>query len=107
MKTKWSINGHNLTSVMESEAPHKHICSCDYGYAEDGTGKEHARNVEHARLIAAAPELLEALGNALFYLKERAPREYASARAAIAKATTEPRPAMTAAEHNAFPKGRW
>jgi hypothetical protein len=56
----WHVDGHNLTAVISkiNEHHYKHICTCDYGYSHP---EEHFElNKANAKLIAAAPELLEA-----------------------------------------------
>lgn len=62
---KWVVDGHNLTAVIaeqNSDSNHPtytHICDCNYGYAEPLKHLE--INKANAKLIAAAPALLEAL----------------------------------------------
>lgn len=60
----WEIDGHNLTAVIHNEGSvtwpqWKHVCNCDYGYADPE--KHFEENKANAHLIAAAPEMLEAL----------------------------------------------
>lgn len=59
-KKQWSVDGRNLTAVIErvNEVGWKHICDCNYGHSNP---EEHFEsNKANAYLIAAAPELLEA-----------------------------------------------
>jgi hypothetical protein len=68
------------------------FCAClydDWRNREAGISEHEAE--ADAQLIAAAPDLLDACGDALFYVKDRAPEVYRKLRAAIAKATTIPK----------------
>lgn len=58
-------NNYSLDDVMTEAKPHKRICNA-YGGTSDSTS-EYAAN---ARLIAAAPDLLDACKLALAYLED-------------------------------------
>jgi hypothetical protein len=87
----WTLDGHNLSSVIRCTVPRghpdaKHTCG-DYETIAECGGDNWKAN---ARLIAAAPDMLEALRTIVEYgpqsgMKADAPMLIA-ARAAIAKA---------------------
>lgn len=57
----WAVDGFNTTAVIAkvNEVGWKHVCNCNYGY--DAPEEHIELNTTNAHLIAAAPELLEAL----------------------------------------------
>ncbi len=58
---KWEVNGFNTIAVMEEmdNGGWKHICTCDYGYAEPLKYLE--LNKVNAKKISAVPDLIDAL----------------------------------------------
>lgn len=93
-KGEWSVDGHNLTSVIVSEQyngnhnVYQHVCSCDYGYSDPLKWIE--LNKANAKLISAAPDLLEALQELVSANDGNGKSVYAcvlKAKAAIKKAT--------------------
>lgn len=57
----WHVDGWNLAAVIFEEKPkvYKRICLCDY--ARQNSNAVLQQDIANAKLIAAAPELLEAL----------------------------------------------
>jgi hypothetical protein len=60
----WFVDGHNITAVIANEGSlewpkWKHVCTCDYGYADPE--KYFELNKANARLIAQTPYMLELL----------------------------------------------
>lgn len=79
----WSIDGSDIRDANGE------LISCAYAMnMPDGTLKRTETTFANASLIAAAPELLEALRSSLVYIaQEGTDEEYAIANAAIDKAT--------------------
>ena len=83
----WYVTG-KLTRYVEARIGGgliQEVASCGPTEADGGYGPQQAAN---ARLIAAAPDLLEALRGVL-RIADRKTDEFDAARAAIAKATGE------------------
>jgi hypothetical protein len=61
----WFVDGFDLTSVIVETTPRtfKHIVKCNYGYGDPLTYLD--ENKANARLIAAAPKMLDALEEAV------------------------------------------
>lgn len=69
----WHVDGHNLTAVIASETKqgltqdwttYQHVCDCNYGCTD--REKHFEMNKANAKLIAAAPtmlQLIEAINN--------------------------------------------
>lgn len=67
----WFVDGHNITAVIANEGDlaypkWKHVCRCDYGYADPE--KYFELNKANAKLIAQAPRMLELLNDAFVTL---------------------------------------
>ena len=81
----WRIECFEVTAGPPDGFDPIWTCGCCGGYAMAGDPLEAIAN---GRLIAAAPELLEAL-KGVVRVADRATQEFDAARAAIAKATGE------------------
>ena len=87
------LGARNASGAVAAKNDGWHIADCDMGPSSTGEGEAdipHAEKRANARLIAAAPELLEALESVLENCldSEGLAAAYAKARVAIAKATT-------------------
>jgi hypothetical protein len=65
---EWHVDGHNTIAVIAKTTrqgitgnidTYQHVCTCNYGYAKPEENIE--LNKANAKLISAAPDLLEAL----------------------------------------------
>lgn len=86
----WFITG-SMTKYVEARIPGRmiqEVAACGPTAADDGYGEQQMAN---ARLIAAAPDLLEALSEVVEWLEhgDHAGPMHSKARAAIAKARGE------------------
>jgi hypothetical protein len=81
--TPWAVDGFDLTSVIVKEGNgYKKICTCDGEFPVE-------ENIAHCRLIASAPELLEACKRVLLdyeKLGKQIDPAYGIVKQAIAKA---------------------
>ncbi len=68
---KWEVNGFNTISVIEEmdNGGWKHICTCDYGYAEPMKHLE--LNKANAKKISAVPDLIDALQTLVADIKSK------------------------------------